>query len=254
MQNVPTLPKLLTSPTFRLKAVAGAVVVAGLLLASVFSIRFALADATAANVDAAFTTAYVDAYRGGAVIKLSDQARWLDEIKHANALAPANGAHHELAFQIHGTSLSLMEKLEVAQIIDQIKSAVRDAQNALVQRPMSPNAWANLALAESWLMLPGTVSPGFSQAMENAVRFGPWEREVSMVVVDLGFATWDVATPAARQATEATMLRLGLRYPEEVITAAEKRGKLALPCGNTRWQKHQKCRDFLNAGPVLSTW
>ena len=97
MQNVPTLPKLLTSPTLRVKAVAGAVVLAGLLLASVFSIRFALADATAANVDAAFTTAYVDAYRGGAVIKLSDQARWLDEIKHAIALAPANG--DQTAFQ-----------------------------------------------------------------------------------------------------------------------------------------------------------
>ncbi len=250
MPNHSTSP---TSLTLGVKAVTAAVAVAGLLFASILSIRFALADVTAANVDEAFTTAYLDAYRGGAVIKLSDQARWLDEIKRANALAPANGAHHELAFQIHGTSLALMEKLDVPQIIGQIKSAAGDAQNALVRRPMSPNAWANLALAESWSMLPGTVSVGFSQAMENAMRFGPWEREVSMVVVDLGFATWDIATPAARQATEATMMRLGLRYPEEVMTAAEKRGKLVLPCGNSRWQKHKKCQDFLPSPAVLAT-
>ncbi len=247
------MPNRSTSASLRVNAVTVVVAVMGLLFASILSIRFALADATAANVDEAFTTAYLDAYRGGAVIKLSDQARWLDEIKQANALAPANGAHHELAFQIHGTSLALMEKLDVSQIIGQIKSAAGDAQNALVRRPMSPNAWANLALAESWSMLPGAVSVGFSQAMDNAMRFGPWEREVSMVVVDLGFATWDITTPAARQATEATMMRLGLRYPEEVMTAAEKHGKLVLPCGNSRWQKHKKCQDLLTSAAVSAT-
>ncbi len=253
MPNAPTSTKSPTTPRMGVKAMTVGVAVAGLLLASVFSVRFALADATAANVDTAFTTAYVAAYRGGAVIKLSDQSRWLNDIKQANHLAPASGAPHELAFQIHGTSLALMEKLDVPQIIGQIKSAASDAQNALVRRPTSPNAWANLALAESWSMLPGTVSVGFSQAMEKAMLFGPWEREVSMVVVDLGFATWDIATPAARQATEATMMRLGLRYPEEVMTAAEKHGKLVLPCGNSRWQKHKKCQDLFTASAVLAT-
>ena len=238
-------------PFGRIKVTAICVAIIGLLLASIVSVRFAVSDFTVAGVDAKFIAAYAGAFRGGELIKLSDQSRWLGDIKKASSLAPNSPLPHELAFQIHGTLLSLMEKLEVGQIIDQITSAITDAKSALVLRPSSGNAWANLALAESWLMLPGTLSPGFSQALENAAKFGPWEREVSMVVVDLGFATWENATPVARQATEAAMVRLGLRYPEEVMTAAEKRGMQAVACGYARWQKHPKCQTFLQAGPAL---
>ena len=99
---------------------------------------------------------------------------------------------------------------------------------AVVRRPSSPYAWANLAWAKYQV---GQIDHVLMTALAQAARLGPWEKEVQFVVVDIGLALW-AEIPVTLQTAVKNTTRNAKRYwPNEVATIAERRGRLAEVCG-----------------------
>lgn len=81
--------------------------------------------------------------------------------------------------------------------------ASRDSfRRALWQRPTAAQTWVNLALAKQSL---GEIDGEFFAALEQSVRYGPWEPPVLLLGLQTGLGAWDRASPAQRE------LILGMR-------------------------------------------
>ena len=110
---------------------------------------------------------------------------------------------------------------------------------AVAQRPTWPYDWGDMALEQ---YRQGQFDGAkYNQALVNVARFGPWKNDSQVIVVKLALDTWDELSPAARQATFATVDR-GLKRQSGVMTeiieaypgwaafcSAEKGVSLALP-------------------------
>lgn len=106
-------------------------------------------------------------------------------------------------------------------------NALEQFSSAVAMRPSSPYAWANLARIK---YAQGQVDDVFYRALDNAMRLGPWEREVQFTVVDLGFALWDKA-PTALRPQILSVVQNGLtRDAAQILAIAQKRGRLAEVC------------------------
>ena len=112
-------------------------------------------------------------------------------------------------------------------IHNQGANALEQFSRAVEMRPSSPYAWANLARIK---YDQGQVDDVFYRALDNAMRLGPWEREVQFTVVDLGFALWDKA-PTALRPQILSVVQNGLtRDAAQILAIAQKRGRLAEVC------------------------
>jgi hypothetical protein len=81
--------------------------------------------------------------------------------------------------------------------------ASRDSfRRSLWQRPTAAQTWVNLALAKQSL---GENDGEFFAALEQSVRYGPWEPPVLLLGLQTGLGAWDRASPAQRE------LILGMR-------------------------------------------
>jgi hypothetical protein len=110
---------------------------------------------------------------------------------------------------------------------NQRAKALEPFASAVSMRPTSPYAWANFARIKYYQ---SQVDGEFYRALDNAMRLGPWEREVQFAVVDLGFAQWDTA-PIALRPRILSMVQNGLRRDsEQMLTIAIKHGRLAEVC------------------------
>lgn len=107
-------------------------------------------------------------------------------------------------------------------------------RRALELRPDSPYTWANYAEIKYFL---GETGPDFERALERAVELGPWEREVQVVVTDIGLAMYRELQPATRAAVDR-MIGFGMRRaPLDILQVAEKRGRLDLACAHVPGNK-----------------
>jgi tetratricopeptide (TPR) repeat protein len=111
--------------------------------------------------------------------------------------------------------------------VERHELALQYLERALVLRPASPYAWANLALVRYRL---GRDPASVMAAARNAAMLGPWEPEVGFAIADAGLALWD-ELPAPDQAmVGGAIARASRRAPVEVLRIAEKRGRLATSC------------------------
>jgi len=110
----------------------------------------------------------------------------------------------------------------------QWKMAHEQYSKAVVLRPTSPYAWANRAWARYHL---GLLDAEFYAALENAIRLGPWEPKVQLVVVDLGLGLWPVMPPDLRVKILGMVQRGQRRYAQHMIDIATRYGRLAEVCG-----------------------
>lgn len=211
-----------------------------LAVAAVFAARFAVSAGLADSVEVAHIAANQRLWRTAEPVALTDHMQRLDDLAKAQRLAPSDAAPYELAARLHATPVMAGGQTATAPLM------AREALlAALVRRPASGYAWAKLAAAEYALMPPGRLTDGFLQAHANAARFGPWEFEVLVTVVDLGLATWNETTAGGKAVTEGAITRLGLRNPDDVMNIAVRRGGLAQICDKPRWQAKPECGQFL---------
>ncbi len=107
------------------------------------------------------------------------------------------------------------------------RAAHEQYSKAVVLRPTSPYAWANRAWARYHL---GLLDAEFYAALENAIRLGPWEREVQLVVVDLGLGLWPLMSPDLRVKILGMVQRGQRRYAQNMIDIATRYGRLPEVC------------------------
>ena len=107
------------------------------------------------------------------------------------------------------------------------KMAHEQYSKATVLRPTSPYAWANRAWSRYYL---GLIDAEFYAALDNAIRLGPWEREVQLVVVDLGLGLWPVMPSDLRVKILGMVHRGQRRYAQDFIKIATRYGRLAEVC------------------------
>ncbi len=135
---------------------------------------------------------YVDRWRAG---KLQLSPTRLDELqaelKSAIALDPTNPNLHEDLARFHAW------RSEQGSLADSTSRAARvEARTYFTQaaalRPTSQRAWAGVAYLRFLL---GEVDDQFGSALKLALLRGPWDSEIQMTAIHIGFASWQILTP-----------------------------------------------------------
>lgn len=141
-----------------------------------------------------------------------------DRLHTALALEPDNPMAHELMGVLAAQRFD-----DPGLLIEATSHYVR----SLTLRPISPNTWANLAEAR---YLVGDTAQLFRVAIENAARLGPSEPQSQRVVAHYGLAVFDEVGPPTKRAIEA-MVAAGMRRdPAEMLSIAQRRGRLDVAC------------------------
>lgn len=136
----------------------------------------------------------------------------------ARALEPGNPSTHELLGLLAARRYDDFAKLQ---------EATGHYVRSLTLRPISPNTWANLAEAR---YLVGDTAQIFQVAIENAARLGPAEPQSQRVVAHYGLAVFDEVGAPTKRAIEAMVAAGMRRNPAEMLSIAQRRGRLDVAC------------------------
>ena len=108
--------------------------------------------------------------------------------------------------------------------------ALLNFRHAASLRPISPYSWANVATVKYQL---GQVDDELFRALALAMRFGPWEPGVQIIVSDLGFAAWDRLTPELQAQIRENWRRTALRQGDRLAALAIARKRVDLLCNTS---------------------
>ena len=207
---------------------------AALLWAAWTTIQRGRAESFADEVEAAQQTWIAKQRKTGTLPDTSELRTATAVLDAARGLDAANPRFAELLGQVYATASI---RSDVVNEFD--PRAIGYFAEAVAQRPSSPYAWANFAWAKYQA---GRIDRELMTALAHAARLGPWEKEVQLVVVDLGFALW-AESPPSLQATVMTTAKNAQRYwANEVAVIAERRGRLAAVCGFELTAATQVCK------------
>lgn len=121
-----------------------------------------------------------------------------------------------------------------------VRSANVNFHMALIQRPTSPVAWANLALTKLYL---GEEDDALFAVLRNADELGPWEFEVQQLVLFVSLSVWDKLGTDQRAATVRTLERAAQRDAEKVVKLVERFKRVDLLCDikNAKLKVEEPC-------------
>ena len=139
---------------------------------------------------------------------------------------PGDPFLHESLAGLYGRRAELLNALPKVSA-EMLDAAIEHYRMAVVARPMSPYAWANLALALSYRK---GVTPEMWDAFERAARYGSRERLVQRILAGIGFQYWDQASMQQRQllvkvvrdalpANQADLMAIAKQYGHQDVLA-----------------------------------
>jgi len=100
-------------------------------------------------------------------------------------------------------------------------------QRAAALRPTSPYSWASIAMMKYRL---GRVDGELFKALALAMRLGPWEPRVQVVVSDLGLALWDRLDEEQRGQIRENWRRTAVRQADQLVRLAIARNRVDIVC------------------------
>lgn len=154
----------------------------------------------------------------GTVPPLAAWSSTWERLDAARALEPGNPSTHELMGLLAARRFDDFAKLQ---------EATEHYARSLKLRPISPNTWANLAEAR---YLVGDTARLFEVAIVNAARLGPSEPQSQRVVAHYGLAAFDEVGAPTKRAIEAMVAAGMRRNPAEMLSIAQRRGRLDVAC------------------------
>jgi hypothetical protein len=88
-----------------------------------------------------------------------------------------------------------------SRLVDAESRAVRQAaldsfRQAALLRPTSGHSWASVALTRYML---GHVDIEYTHALEQTLRWAPWQPQLQLIGIQLGLATWQELAPSTQQ-------------------------------------------------------
>jgi hypothetical protein len=129
-----------------------------------------------------------------------------------------------------------LAKMRASTVPREAVALTRDARTRfrqlLYQRPTSPFAWANLALAKLYL---DEIDDELRAALRYADALGPWEPAVQQLTVFVGLAVWRDLDPGMRQALVRTLERGALRNAEKMAQIVKSYRRFDLICANSKY-------------------
>lgn len=148
------------------------------------------------------------------------------ELAGVLATTPGDPFLHESLAGLYGRRAELLNALPKVSA-EMLDAAIEHYRMAVVARPMSPYAWANLALAMSYRK---GVTPEMWDAFERAARYGSRERLVQRIIAGIGFQYWDQASMRQRvllvqvvrdalPANQADLMAIAKQYGHQDVLA-----------------------------------
>jgi hypothetical protein len=215
-------------------------VIALLLVASVFSARFGLADEAVAGVNGrlyALSKARIDT---GDVPPLATMEALDREMASALALAPRNG-FYELA---HLRLLRTPRQSAEGVVQENLSAAIASAKRAVVHLPHSPYAWGDYAILADRLHAQGELPGGVAElrrALRASVALGRREPTVAAVVLDIGLANLAVLDAETTASVGRALDLLAGLAPARALEIAAFRGAKSVVCAHPSMRKYQGC-------------
>ncbi len=199
-----------------------------LLSLCVFCARWGVADLLVVDALATQSLLQAKATRSGSAIDAKEAGEVIASLLHAQRIDPTNPATAE---HLGGAyAIDVQNKREAGSksaIARQWPEAFEQYSRAGVLLPTSPNAWANRAWTKYYL---GQIDRDLFAALQNAINMGPWEPEVQFVVIDLGFALWEVMPVDLRPQVLELAQNGARRHGAQIIAIAQRRGHMADVC------------------------
>jgi hypothetical protein len=147
-------------------------------------------------------------------------------------------------FQLRGMSAATDPALAMAAV----RSANAHFRKTLMERPISPFAWANLALSKLYL---DELDDELFAALRWADELGPWEPEVQQTVLFVGLAAWHKLGPAQRVAMVRTLERAVRRDAPKITEIVRSFDRLDLLCAisNRKLKMEETCSRLRKSEP-----
>ena len=127
---------------------------------------------------------------------------------------------------------------------DILKSAIDRLHAALRERPTSPNAWANLALAKLFL---AEFDEELFRAIRHADELAPWEFEIQRAVLIASLGAWMKLDASQQAATSQTVARAAQRDLPALGRLLRTFQRLDLLCDNP--EAPPKAQDYCRSLP-----
>lgn len=141
------------------------------------------------------------------------------------AIAPGNAWALEELGVLHLRRVGVAT--QPGQALASARAAYANLRKALVQRPSSPFAWANLAQAK---LLLDEIDAELFEALGRATALGPREPEAQQTVAFVGLAAWHNADAAQRSTIVTAFDRMAARNPDKAVDIARAFNRLDLVC------------------------
>jgi hypothetical protein len=169
------------------RIVFGLALLVPLLVAGWFAGHRMLADI--ANQQARY---FIDRWRTGKTQLVPARLDELQaELSSAIKLDPGNPNLHEDLARLHAWRADQGSLVDPASRAARAEARTHFTQAAIL-RPTSERAWSSVALMRFLL---GEVDSQFGAALELALLRGPWNSEIQMMTIRIGFASWQILTP-----------------------------------------------------------
>jgi len=108
-----------------------------------------------------------------------------------------------------------------------LAEAAREFRRALAQRPAWPYFWANLALAKAEA---GLFDEEFDRAVRRVYETGPWEPQLQLMMIRLGFVEGSRVGPESRALMDRLMVNAVQTQPLQVMALADSPSQMAQIC------------------------
>ena len=147
-------------------------------------------------------------------------------LTEARKLDPGHPAFVEDIARLHELR-ALPLKAGDAPAQEDLHQALDFQRQAARLRPSSPYTWANIALLKARMAEPDRE---FERALRNAALLGPWEPDVQLTLVSIGFRHWTTLAPETRAALVANAGRTLRRQDVKLFELARRSGRLDVVC------------------------
>lgn len=109
-------------------------------------------------------------------------------LRAALAYEPGNPNLHSDLARVHYWSARSGSLVDAGSRAER-ESALESFHQAARLRPTSGHTWANIALTRYML---GHVSVEFALALDQTLRWAPWQPQLQLSAIQLGLATWQI--------------------------------------------------------------
>ena len=171
-------------------------------------------------------------------ISESDLDKAEDKILRSISFNPENAEYQEYLGRIH--YLRAISNYQDGSLFQEnILKAYLAHKQAIRLRPQWPYSWANLALMKSHLQ---QLDVEYLYAVNQAVRFGPWEISSNEALVQAGFNGWNKLTVNSRKITINALERIYQQEPKAARRLLEHFSKQTTVCPLLTVEKFSKDR------------